>query len=105
MNRVKRENEAVLALLQAMLGSISSNFRRVSLSIVGETIQLQFVLARESEMDREEISDMTFVFESLYNRQIEVEMEIVVTTKPLSEIPSLHRVLIAHRSLPRDVES
>ena len=98
MNLVDRENKAVLALVEAMVGAISSNVRRVSLAIADDTILLQFVLLSESDNDREEIADIEFVFESLYEHSIQVSIEIVVTMKPLSEVMSLHRIVFAQRS-------
>ena len=98
MRSVDQENEAVLALIQAMIGAISTNFRRVSLSIAEDAIQLQFVLCTESPEDRAEISDVELVFESLFSRPIDVSLEIVIDTKPLSEIPALQRVVFARKS-------
>ena len=76
MSQVERENQAVLALVQAMVGAISGNFRRVSLAIVDDATQLQFVLATEAEEDREEIADVAFLFESLHGHQVNVVVDI-----------------------------
>ena len=98
MSQVERENQAVLALVQAMVGAVSRNFRRVSLAIVDDATQLQFVLATESEEDREEITDVAFLFESLHDHQVNVLVDVVVTPRPLFEIPSLPRVVFALRT-------
>ncbi len=49
--------QQALMLMQAMLGVISPNFRMVSITMLGDTIQVQVVLECESEEDREEIDD------------------------------------------------
>ena len=98
MNPLEKENRAVLSLVQAMIGAISPNFRRVSLAIVDDKTHLQFVLHSESAEDREEISDIAFAFEALHEAQIDIALDIIVTIRPLLEVPSLHRVVFAQRS-------
>ena len=93
------ENTAVLHLVHAMIGSISSKFRRISLCADAHKIHIQFVLSEDLPEEREEISDILLVFESLYEREIEMETKIIVATQPLIEIPSHKRVVFAQREI------
>lgn len=97
MSQLDRENSFVLALVQAMIGAISQNFRRVSLVLMDDGVRLDFVLAQESEEDREEISDIEFEFEALLGTSTRVVTDVVVTTDELSETPSSGRVVFARR--------
>ena len=64
--QMQKENEAVLHLVQAMLGVISPNFRAVSLQIDAYgVVQLYFVLENENKNDRDEIDDLITEFEAL----------------------------------------
>ena len=95
---LEQENRAVLSLVQAMIGAISTNFRRVSLAIVDDTTHLQFVLHSDFEEDREAIADIVFAFESLHERRVDIAINVVITTQSLSVVPKLRRVVFAQRS-------
>jgi hypothetical protein len=51
--------------VQALLGTISPNFRLVALGNLGGRWQLRFVLEHESLEDREEIEDIGSLLESM----------------------------------------
>lgn len=91
------ENRLVLALVQAMIGAISQNFRRVSLEVMDDGVRLEFVLNQESEEDREEISDIGFEFEALQSTSIDVTIDVLVTTEELWKVPLSGRVVFGRR--------
>jgi len=47
MSLIDQRNRFVLALVQAMIGAISANFRRVAIGPRGAGVELQFALAQE----------------------------------------------------------
>ena len=59
------QNKIVAMFVQALLGAISSNFRRVAIGFEGRTWLLSFVLEREDAGDREEIEDVAGEFDGL----------------------------------------
>lgn len=69
-----------------MLGSITSNFRAISLEINEADVVLHFVLERERSEDREEIEDIVFEFEALQMTGIAVEVDVSVDTRPVAEL-------------------
>lgn len=80
------ENARVLDLVQAMLGAISPNMRAVSLECPDGKVHLHFLLAEESEADREEIDDILFEFEVLQERGIEIRSSVVVSYRPEARV-------------------
>jgi hypothetical protein len=58
-------NGRVVNLVQAMLGSISANFRAVAIDLTQGAVKLHFLLERECDADREEIDDIVFEYEAL----------------------------------------
>lgn len=68
------ENKIVIMLMQALLGSVSPNFRMVSISFNSPVWKLQFVLEEENEVDREEIEDIIAEFE-VFMMDINPEMK------------------------------
>ena len=97
MSQRDYENRLVLALVQAMIGAISQNFRRVSLEVMDDGVRLEFVLNQESEEDREEISDIGFEFEALQSTSIDVTIDVLVTTEELWKVPLSGRVVFGRR--------
>ncbi|WP_169979132.1 hypothetical protein, partial [Tautonia rosea] len=80
------ENARVLDLVQAMFGAISPNMRAISLECVDGGVLLRFLLAEESEVDREEIDDILFEFEALQERAIEIRSSVVVSSRPEARV-------------------
>ena len=88
----------VADLLDAMLGSISWNFRAVWIDdSVSDQITLHFFLAADDPDDREEISDIVFEFEARQDDPlaIEVECEVHVSSEPWKELPQLGYLVYA----------
>jgi hypothetical protein len=81
MEKHEIENYYILALLQAMLGAISNNFRAIWLIADEEKLDVFFLLSKESNEDREEIGDIIFEFEALQKRIINVTPHIVINNK------------------------
>lgn len=83
------ENAQVLNLVQAMCGLISPNMRAVSLECVDGRVVLHFVLAEESDADRENIDDILFEFTALQNRLIDISSSVAVSSglKEIAELP------------------
>ena len=81
---LEEENRQVLNLMQSLFGAVSPNFRAVSI-VVEDEIILHFLLEKDIEEDREEIEDIEFEFSALQDRLVTVNIEIVVSDKPLTE--------------------
>lgn len=92
-----RENRVVLALIQALVGAVSENVRRVSVGQCEDVVQVQFVLHHDSDDDLDEISDIEFEFEVLLDSSTDVAVEVVVSAEPLAGIPPAGRVVFARR--------
>ena len=92
------ENVQVLNLVQAMIGAISSNFRRVTLEVSESgAVHLRFVLAREDLNDREEIEDISFSFATLQTRDIDIKVDVFVDHRPISDLELAGRVIFARK--------
>jgi hypothetical protein len=91
------ENTQVLNLVQAMLGSITPNFRVVSLECNPNAVRLYFLLEHESSEDREEIDEIIFEFEALQSSRIDVELVVCVDTRALDELEILGRMVYARK--------
>jgi hypothetical protein len=80
ITNLEHENRQVLALLQAVMGRISTNMRVIALVPRGREATLKFLLEEESNEDREEIDDMLFEYQSYWDsfEDCEVNAEVVV---------------------------
>lgn len=76
------ENQQALALVQALWGVISPNFRAVSFKCVGEAVQIYVILEHDDAGDREEIEDLLPEFEALQDRAIDVEVKTLISAEP-----------------------
>ena len=97
MSSLERENRWVLDLVQAMVGAVSSNFRRVGIQLDNEAIRIQFILERDSAEDREEIEDILFEFEALQNGPVEVEASVLIHAGELQSVELYPRVVYGRR--------
>ncbi len=97
MTFLETENDCVLTLVQALVGAVSPNFRRVSLHLADDRVRLRFVLERDSEEDRDEIEDIAFVFESQLSGPADVEVEVIVDAGPLPGLEPGERVVYGRR--------
>lgn len=93
-------NRMSMALVQAMVGAISGNFRQVTLSRTGDRWRLGFVLAEDSEEDREEIDDIGTEFEALQDGAVDYELSVVVSRDDLGFPDPPGRVLFRRRETP-----
>lgn len=77
---VRRENEAVLHLLQAMIGLVSSNMIAISLMLQGDKdILLRFYVEEQSEETDEDVDDIIFDMDALIgDSDVGIGSEIVV---------------------------
>jgi hypothetical protein len=97
---ITRENAQVLNLIQAMIGSPSPNFRRVTLEgTTGDGVRLRFLLAHDDPMDREEIEEIAFEFEfeTLQDADISIEVDVVCDAGPLADIRLPGRIVYVRR--------
>lgn len=90
-------NHQVLMLMQSLLGTISSNFRMVSIGHDGRRWQLRFFLEKEEKIDREEISEIALQFEAFQETGIDYDVEIHVTQEPLEWPLAPERVVFRRR--------
>lgn len=88
-----------LRLVQALLGTISENFRMVAISHDGNVWRLLFVLAEERADDREEIVDVGHEFEALQDVPIAYEIDVAVTDRPIAWPDSYVRVVYRRREI------
>lgn len=90
-------NQMSMNLVQAMIGAISANFRQVSLNQIDQQWQLEFVLDKDLNIDREEIEDIGAEFEALQEGNINYKVIIYVSSDDLvfPEFPG--RVLFRRR--------
>ncbi len=78
--QLEYENAQVLNLVQALIGAISPNFRRVYLSTISENVKLSFIIEKDVKSDREEISDIVSEFEALQIKFVDIDFEIIVNS-------------------------
>ncbi len=79
MNECRNRERADLNLLQALVGAVSRNFRRVTVQVLSSGgVWLRFLLEHEDEIDRDEIAETVFEFEALQTTGIEVRVDVIV---------------------------
>jgi hypothetical protein len=76
------ENQQALALVQALWGVISPNFRSVSFECIGEAVRIYVILEHDDAADYEEIEDLVPEFEALQQKKIEVDIKTIVSAEP-----------------------
>lgn len=95
---LSEENTQVLNLVQAMVGAVSSNLRRVTLEVPSSgAVRLTFVVERDDPEDREEIQDIAFEFEALQTQGIDLDVVVIVDDRPSSEMRIPGRVVFARK--------
>ncbi|MGE8362445.1 hypothetical protein [Pseudomonas sp.] len=67
----QEKNTVVVMLVQALIGAISSNFRMVLVDLEQPVWVIDFILAIESDVDREEIEDVITRFD-VYMMDVEI---------------------------------
>lgn len=92
------ENTQVLNLVQAMIGGVSANLRRVTLEVPKSgAVHLRFILERDDPDDREEIGDVGFEFEALQMTGIELDVDVIVDGRPIANLDLPGRVVFARK--------
>ena len=92
------ENVQVLSLVQALIGGISSNFRRVTLESFGpEEVHVHVLLERDDPVDRDEVEDDVFEFEALLPGTTQVRWTLTVSAEPDAAISLPGRVVYGRR--------
>lgn len=86
-----------LAVVQAMVGMLSPNFRQVSLANDDGTWVITFVLEREDAEDHEEIDDFCSEWDALQIGPAPREVRTLVTSQALSWPLSPTRILYRRR--------
>ena len=84
-----------LALMQALIGAISPNFRMIWIS-VKDTTQINIILEEECADDFEEIEDLKGEFEALQERSIDYEIKIFINNRNL-EFPDIADSVIVYK--------
>lgn len=90
-------NARVLDIVQALCGSVSSNFRRVTLANDAGVWRIHITLEREDQEDREEIEEIATAFDALQATNTAREFEIEVTNVPLRWPEPPTRVIYSRR--------
>ncbi|MDZ5647948.1 hypothetical protein [Nitrospirillum sp. BR 11828] len=76
-------NLQTMVLMHALLGSISSNFRMVTLRWKIDQWVIDFILEKENTEDFEEISEIMEDYDSLQEKYIKFMSIITVTDAPI----------------------
>lgn len=79
-------NGQIVLLVEAMLCSITPNFRAVSIDCREESVALYFVLDEESHDSREDIDDIVFEYQALQEVIREIELIVVVDHRDLAAL-------------------
>jgi hypothetical protein len=86
------ENKIIAMFVQALLGAISPNFRRVAICFEGPAWLLSFVLEHEDATDTEEIEDVADEFDVLLvsldpqMRPAQLSTNVTITDGPLEPL-------------------
>ena len=80
--RLARENQLVVQVSRALLGSVSENLRCVTIEVVLEGALVHFLLARDLAEDREEIAEVMFDLENLCSGLEECRAVVHVSSVP-----------------------
>lgn len=90
-------NARVLDMVQALCGSVSPNFRRVTLSNEAGVWKIHILLEQESEEDREEIEEIASAFDALQSTNTPRDFDVEVTNVPLPLPEAPTRVIFCRR--------
>jgi len=69
-----------------MLGSITPNFRAISLVATESSVALHFLLEQDRPNDRDEIEDIVFEFEALQLSNIAVKVQVGASDQPIADL-------------------
>jgi hypothetical protein len=83
-------------LLRAMLCNITWNFRAIWIHEIGNrSVLVQFLLEKDINEDREAIDDILFEFEAQEDGWIDLQVQVDVSTAPLSDFETIGYLLYA----------
>ena len=85
-----------LALVQALLGVISPNFRMVWITCSEDLIGIHIVLEIECDEDIEEIEDLKSEFEALQESAVDYKVETTINSGDI-EYPDMENTIIVYR--------
>ncbi len=92
------ENLQVLNLVQAMIGAITPNLRRVTLELTSsESVCIRFVLEQDDRDIQEELDDVVFEFEALQVKNIKLDIRVIVDSRPIEELNLPGRVVFGRK--------
>jgi hypothetical protein len=91
-----KENAVTLNLVQAMLGSVTPNWRAVFLKDVGDHVLVTVLFEQESSEDREEAQDLAFELAAL-QPQSAILIEVRVNALPMENFADLGRMVFARK--------
>ena len=95
---LEKMNRQTLALMQALLGSISPNFRMVTLEYDEGMWRLIVILEHDSSYDREEIEEIKYDFLALQETNINCEVRTEINDKHIPwPIESLTKRIVYRR--------
>jgi allantoicase len=89
-------DSALVCLVQAMIGALSPNFRRISFRLTDKEIVILFQLYGDVEEDIDEIQDIIFELEAMLVGDLEVQYS--VQTGDLTDLEEGSRIVFSMRS-------
>lgn len=93
-------NFQCVAVMQALAGAISPNFRRVTLDFDGGEWVISFVLEQEDALDREEIEDFVDEWEALQSGPVPVAVHTWIDSGVLPLRSGQTRTIFRRRETP-----
>lgn len=90
-------NYQVLMLVQALIGSISENFRMVAILWVEREWVIQFYLESKSEEDIDEIEEIVCQYTAYQDSELKCRYEVIVGSKTLPNISPAGRAVYRRR--------
>jgi hypothetical protein len=85
-----------LDLTQALLGSISSNFRAVSIELPGPAVVVTIVLESHDDEDLEEIEDVQTLLEAMSGRR-DLKFDVHISNEKLICLPPTESKMLVYR--------
>lgn len=95
------ENRQVLNLVQALLGFVTPNLRRVSLEMHGPDVHVEFVIEHDDPTTRDDIEEIAFSFDALQTGP-HSSHHIVVDARPLQDLEWRGRLVYLRKELVSD---
>ncbi|HEX8202628.1 MAG TPA: hypothetical protein VF590_19275 [Isosphaeraceae bacterium] len=91
------ENLQALNLVQALLGSVTTNLRAAAIDCTARGVTLVFVLEQDRAESRDEIADVVFEFEALQTAPVPVETVVLVDRRDLAALGLPSRLVFARK--------